>query len=127
MALKAAHECEAGFEVFGGQGLGFVKDDDGVGNIVQLAAAFVFGGEEGFKELYVGGDDQGGIPVFGQKSVGFAVVFLREVAVVLEHAIFSQNLAEDACGLVDDAGVGDDVDDALFAVETGVFQSETEG
>ena len=60
-------KIEAGGEMVGGEGLGFIENDDGAGKVVELAAARGFLMGEGFKELNVGGDNEGSVPVFREK------------------------------------------------------------
>ena len=90
-----------------GQGLRLVQHNHAVGQIVQFPAARGAGGKQAFKQLHIGGDDQGGVPVFGGESVFLRVavgVVGLVVAVVLQHGAVAQRLAENLGGLLDNAG-----------------------
>ena len=118
-----------GAQIGHGQGLRFVKDDDAARNVVQLAAAGRAVGKQGFKELYGGRDDHGGVPIFGcqcfavKARVKFAFRHRKICAgMVLYDVFFTQYPAEHLGGLVDDRGVGDHVDDARFPLRCRVRQ-----
>ena len=117
------------------QHLRFVEDDDGACDAVQLAAARGAVSKEGFEELHGGGHDNRRVPVFRGKAqfvfggliLQFAVI---EGAVVFQHGLlaqFAKGFAELGGVLFDDAGEGDDVDDAAQAVLPGVFQRKRHG
>ena len=101
------------------QRLRLIENHHAVGDVVEFAAAAGFGGVEGFKELYGGRDDDGCIPVFAGKALaeGIGRFGIRigqiHLTVMLHHVLIAQNIPKDLRVLVDDAGVGDDVDDAL--------------
>ena len=120
-----------GQEEIGRQHLRFVKDDDATGDVVQFAAARGAVGKEGFEELHGGSDDDRRVPVFrGAAQFVFAVLVFQFA--VVEGAVVFQNrfvkrgegFAELGGVLFDDAGEGDDVDDAAQVVLPGVFQRE---
>ena len=126
-------DAEAGFEVVDGEALGFVEDDDGVGDVVEFAGAGGFAGVEGFVELDGGGDDDGGVPVFSGEPGGGGLAFFLiggEVGVVFDEGCFAkrgEEVAEDGGVLLDDGGEGDYVDDAPLVVGDRVAEGETEG
>ena len=62
LAQCVQHRTELG----GRQQLGFVEDDDALGNVMQLAAARGACGVERLEELDVGGDDDRRLPVLGR-------------------------------------------------------------
>ncbi len=68
MGTELAQNVEDGFQQRGRERLGFVQDDDAAREAVKLAAAAGFIGEQAFKELHGGGDDDGGVPIFGGKA-----------------------------------------------------------
>src|SRR6185369_14047794 len=73
--------------------LDLVKDDDGVGKLMQSPHPTGSGGEQGFQELHSGSVDDGGIPVFG-KQLALAGVLLRgEVRVMLQYDLSAALLA----------------------------------
>ena len=131
VADQEAQDIEDGLQEFGRQLLGFVEDQHAADESVQLAAAGGAGGEEGFEELHVGGDDERRVPVFAgeARGAGFVGGIAFGLAVVFDDAFAAQrgeDIAEDVGGLLDDAGVGNGVDDAPFAVGEGVIQREAQ-
>ena len=112
-----------------GQLLRLVQHDDAAHQVVQLAAARGFGGKERFEQLHVGGDDQRCVPVLAGQAAAGGFVFFGSVglAVVFDQYLVAQGLehvTEHICCLLDDAGVGDGVDDAALAVGLCVLQSK---
>jgi hypothetical protein len=111
--------------------LHFVEEHDGAGDGVEAATSGGFVREETLEETDVGGDDDGRGPVFGSEAsaanAGFFGVVSRcarlggggDVGVVFEHVILAEvggeEAAEHAGGLLDDASVGNDDDDAAQA------------
>ena len=63
--------------------LRFIEHDDATGQAVQLAAARGFGGEKGFEQLHVGGDDERRIPVFAGKAAACGFVPIRSVSLAV--------------------------------------------
>ena len=130
---QAADGPQAGEEIGEGEHLGFVKDEDAFRQTVVFPAPGGAVGEEGFKKLDVGGDDDGGVPVFRRKPqpllclviVGALVQICR--GVVLQNVFCPQDFSEGICRLLDDAGVGDDIDHPPLSVGRGVLQGEGEG
>ncbi len=97
------------------QRLRLVQDHHASRDVVQLAAAGRPVGEQPLEELHGGGDDHGGVPVLHREAqlvlrLGRRLRVVDEGAVVLEHGLVAERLAEDGGVLLDDAGVGDDVD-----------------
>ncbi len=120
------------------QGLRLVQHHHGVRDVVQLAARGGATGEQALEELHRRGDHDRRIPVlscaaeFGETLLPLVVGVLDparrvpvEACVMLQHAVIRpERLAEDRGGLLDDRGVGDDVDHPVQAVAAGVFQRE---
>ena len=79
--------------------------------------------------MNVGGHDQWRIPVFARKAAAkaFLPVVRIGLAVVFHDLIGTKDAAEDIGRLLDDAGVGDGINDASFAVGLSVLQGEGEG
>ena len=106
----------------------FIEDHNAVGDVVQFATASRFAGKQGLEELHSGRYNNGCIPVFtGQMpTIGFfrTHIFIIDIAVVLQYVLVAQKTAEDCRVLFDDAGVGDDINDPLLAVDYCVFQCE---
>ena len=100
------------------QQLRLVKHDDAADQVVQLAATRGPAGEQTFEQLHVGRDDQRRVPVFaGQTGAGsFLLVVHLDIAMVFDDVFVAEDTAEDAGRLLDDAGVGDGVDNPAFAV-----------
>ena len=130
-------ELGTGGEELFGEFLGFVEDDDAVGDVVEFAATGRLGGVEGLEELDVGGDDDRDVgPVFGELSkgngdfvfllapFGLGVMFEDVVSVAI---LFIKDSREGVSGLLDDGGIGDGVDDFVLAVGDGVFEGEAKG
>ena len=73
-----------------------------------------------------GGNDDGGVPVFGGKAGGCRLVFFLiggKVGVVFDYGILtegSKDLAEDGGVLLNNGGKRNDVDDAVLTVSNGV-------
>ncbi len=110
------------------QQLCLVEHDDAADQVVQLAAARGAAGEQAFQQLHVGGDDQRGIPVFASQAgtSGFLLFVHLDIAVVLDDVLVAENATEDARRLLDDAGVGNGVDDPALAVAHRVPQRESQ-
>lgn len=107
----------------------FIEDNDAAGDVVELAAGGGAAGEERLKELNVGGNDKGGVPVFsgeaGPGGYSFRIVRI-EVTMMFKYGVSAESLAEDISVLLDNGGVGDDVDDALQVVVEGMGEGERE-
>ena len=108
--------------------LRLIKNHNAVGDVVKLAALGRTVGVEGLKELHSGGDDDGGIPVFGGQplkvivAAGFVVIVVGNAAVMLYNVGFSQYVPEYLGVLLNDGGIGNDVNHTFHAVFNGVFQ-----
>ena len=129
MRHQQVQHVQNGLQKRRGQLLRLVQHDDAAHQVVQLAAARGFGGKERFEQLHVGGDDQRCVPVLaGQAAAGgFVFVGCVGLAVVFDQHLVAQGLehvAEHVRSLLDDAGVGDGVDDAALAVGLCVLQSK---
>ena len=129
---EAAEELGTGGEELFGELLGFVEDDDAVGDVVEFTAARGLSGVKGFEELDVGGDDNGdSVPVLGEltERVGnFVFVFAPSgLGVMLEDVVCAEDIGEGLGGLLDDGGIGDGVDDFTLVVGFGVLKGEAEG
>ncbi|OYU99105.1 MAG: hypothetical protein CFE26_26360 [Verrucomicrobiales bacterium VVV1] len=88
-------------------------------------------GEQGFEEADVGGDNNGGVPVFGGEAVVFSLVLRIELGVVFENDVapeffgeLSEDGPKDVGVLFDDAGKGDNEDNAAVADLQRVADSE---
>ena len=111
-----------------GQGLRLVKNHHAVCQIVQLAAPGSFGGVQGLKKLHGRGDDHRRVPVFAGQTAAASIrrfrvaLFVRQfrLAVMLQNVFFSQNFRKDLGVLLDDTGVGNDVNDPLHPVADGM-------
>ena len=71
----------------------FVKNDDGIGDIVKFAATRGLCCVEGFVELNGGGDDDRRVPVFCSETRGFGLSRFgvgREIRVVLNDDVFAK-------------------------------------
>ena len=113
----------------GRQLLRFVQHNDAAHDVVQLAAARGFGGEQGLEQLHVGGDDQRCIPVFASEAAAGSFIFVGRIglAVMLDQHLVAQrfkHVAKHICGLFNDAGVGDGVDHAALAMGLRVIQGK---
>ena len=117
-----------------GQGLGFVKDHDAVGDIVQFAAAGGPVAVEGLEKLHGRGDDHRRIPIF--RCEGFAVKrgidhiaadSVVRAGVVFQDVFVPQDVPECIGGLVDDGSVGDHIDDPGLVVGHGVGERKGQG
>ena len=86
---------------------------------MQLAAARRAVAVQRLKKLHGGGHNDRGVPVFGGKRLavgGFIAVFgcrILRPSVMLQHIFAPQNAGKNLGVLVDDGGVGDDVNHAL--------------
>ncbi len=125
MLRQQVEHVEDGLQEFRRQQLSLVEDDHRVDQVVQFAAARSACGKQRFEELHIGGDDDGRVPVFTGQAAGavFAAGLGFGVAVMLDDRV-TEDGAEDVSRLLDDAGVGNDVDDAAFAMHAGVFERE---
>ena len=108
--------------------LRLIKNHNAVGDVVKLAALGRTVGIQGLKELHGGGDNDGGIPVFGGQplkvivAAGFVVIVVGNAAVMLHNVGISQYVSEYLGILLDDGGIGNDVNHTLHAVFNGVLQ-----
>ena len=124
---------DAGAQIGNGHHLGFIKDNDASGDVVEFAALRGTEGIEGFKKLHGGGHHNGNIPIFSglcQRDIfriRFLLHIIEHIGVVFQHQVLSQNGTEGLCGLFNDRGVGDHIDHAAQAVCFGVCQSKGEG
>ena len=124
----------AGFQVRHRQGLRLVKNHHAVCQMMQLAAAGGFRGVQGLKKLHGRGDDHRRVPVFaGQTAAArlrrFRVArFVGELrlAVVFQNVFFSQNFRKDLGVLLDDAGVGNDVNNPFHPVADGMGKGKSQ-
>ena len=82
---------------------------------MELAAPAAARCEQGLEELDGRGDDKGGVPVLSGKPVAVFLAIRIEVAVVFEDP-FAHRLAKRIRCLLDDAQVGNGIDDAAHPV-----------
>ena len=121
MAGKQVHAAQNRLQKLGRQQLGFIQHHHTIADVVQLPAAAGFRREQGFEKLYVGGDDDRRIPVLGRQSALCIFLIRIQIAVVLDDSL-AENRSKDIGGLLDDAGVRDDVDDPLQAMALCMLQ-----
>ena len=122
----------AGAQIIAGERLRLVENQDAVGKVVQLAAAAGAVGIQRLEKLHGGGYDNRRVPVFtGEKASvlrGRQIVLFHHFVIcggkVGQYVFFAQQVGEGLCGLVDDGGVGDDVDHPVQPVGSGVLQRE---
>ena len=119
MLYQLGNRRHAGAQIGQRQILGLVKDDDTVGKVVQLAAAGGPVGKQRFKKLDRGGDNNRHIPVFRCQHLAifigrraFAQRILR-AGMMLQHVFFPQNAGKNGGVLLDDGGVGNDINHAV--------------
>ena len=92
---------------------------------MELAASAAARCEQRLEELDGRGDDEGGVPVLSGKPVAVFLAIGVEVAVVFEDA-FAHRLAECVRRLLDDAQVGNGIDDAAHPVGASVGEGVLE-
>ena len=74
------------------EALGFIQNDDGVGDVVEFSGAGSLCRKERFVELDGGGDDDGCVPVFGGESGSGGLVFFLlgcEIGVMFDDDVFA--------------------------------------
>ena len=115
--------------MLGRQKLRLIQNHHAVGDVVQLATARWSGGVKRFKELDVGSDDDGRIPVLTGNTAFGGFVFRFEIAVMLDdrrRVDAVEHAAKYVGRLLNDAGVGYDIDDSPLTITFGVMQGKTE-
>ena len=130
---------QAGLEIPERQHLCFVEDDHALGDVVNLAAARGLMRIERLEELHIGGDHDRNIPILrgqlqfdrhvighvtGRVTLSVPELLPVEVSMVLEHILLAEDILENRGVLLDDAGVGDDVNDAMESMSDGVVKRE---
>jgi len=116
-----------------GQGLDFVKNDDGASDVVDAAQVGGAIGKETFEEANGGGDDNGRVPVFGCTTLGgiFIEVFIIAGAdvpgVVFEYGAGTEDIDENLGVLLNDGEVRNDDDHATDETWEGKRACESEG
>jgi hypothetical protein len=88
-------------------------------------------GEQRLEELHSCGHHHGCIPVLHRQlqllaRLGLALRVVYEGAVVLEHGVVAERVPKNLGILLDDARVGDDVDDPVQTVSDHVLERESE-
>ena len=115
------------------QHLGFVKNDDTIGNIVKLAASRGPVRVERFKKLYAGGNNDRSIPVFRGEtqflclSVVVPLLVKADIGMIFQHIFRSHDCAKDLSGLFDDAGIGDNIDHTAQPMLDGMLERKRQG
>ena len=99
----------------------FIQHDHAVRQIVQLAATAGAAGKQRFKQLHIGGHNNRCIPVFRCQTALSILSIGVEIAVMFHHTV-AENVAVNIGGLLNNAGVGNGVNDALLTVLDGMFQ-----
>ena len=116
-----------------GQHLGLIKNNDAVGQIVELPALGGAAGVDGFKQLHRRGHHHRHVPVLRGQS---PACFLRRravreveghIGVVLQHVAVAQNIPEYLGVLLDDGGIGNNVDHPPHPVGHDVAQGKGQG
>ena len=100
---------------FHGNHLCLVKDDDAPRDIVQLSATGSPIREKRLKKLHVRRYDKRRVPVLRRKALTthrFILVVILRLHVMLDDIFFSQNVPEDCRRLLDNAGVGNHINDS---------------
>ena len=112
------------------QHLRLVKNNDALGQIVQLTALGRTVGKERLKELYRRGHHHRHIPVFsrsGQSAVlrpGFILNVVQDTGMMLQYILLPKNIPKDLGVLLDNGGIRDHIDDPAQAVGPGVAQGK---
>ena len=122
----------AGLQQMQRQGLGFVQNHHAAGDVVQFPAARGAVRKQTLEKLHGRGDYDRRIPVFHGDAqfflgLGVARAVVDEGAVMLQDggvAEIRERMAKHLRGLLDDAGVGNHIDDPAQAVRDGVIQRE---
>ena len=125
----------AGSKIFDRQCVHLVKHDHTVRHVVQFAQFTALVGIDALEKLHVGRDHKRRVPILGAlfhdvaylaivavrlqhipRPKPFGDVFIKiEIGVMFEYRQIAQYLAELIRGLLYYGGIGDDVNDALFA------------
>ena len=128
MGSQQVERIEYRLQKFRRQQLRLIQHDHTVDEIMQLAATTGAGGEQRLKQLDIGGHDQRCIPVLCRQTATRSFAVYIKVAMVFHDIIFAEDAAKHISGLLDDAGVGNGVDDAplcvILRVMIGMFQRE---
>ena len=126
---------DTGSQIGEGEHLGLVKDQDALGQVVELPAFGRPAGIKGFKELDCCGDDYRNIPRLhrpGQRSglrTGCIVLLLVELhaGVEFQNVFITQNLPKGLGSLLDNRCVGDHINDSLHPAGFGLRQRKGQG
>ena len=130
MLRQRCHCRHTGPQVAQGQHLRFVENDNAVCKAVELAAFGGTVGVQGIEKPRRRCHHHRHIPVFrcqrptyllGRRAVGEVKL---HAGVVLQHIAAAQNAPKHLRVLLDDGGVGNDIDHPLHAVGCGVTQSK---
>ncbi len=105
--------------------LRLIQNDDAVSEVVQFSTTAWPCGMERFEQLHIGGDDDRRIPVFTCQP-GAGIITVIKITVVLNNRLFPKRLTEHGGVLLDNAGVGNSVNNAFFAVTQGVVERKAE-
>ncbi len=114
------------------QSLDFIEHDHGIGQLVHTPRPARACTKQGFEQLNHGGVNHGGIPILGQHLLAPALLFGRQIAMVLKddptfarrNIIRFENTAYHVGVLIDDRGERDDVNHPIHVPLLGVMQSE---
>ncbi|OQB38629.1 MAG: hypothetical protein BWY09_01281 [Candidatus Hydrogenedentes bacterium ADurb.Bin179] len=91
---------------------------------MKLPATSRFGRVEGFKKLHIGGDYDGRIPIFSGQYGTLRLLFRIQVAVVFNDIFVTENPLQFPCGLLNNTGIGNYIDDSCFAVPYRMLQGK---
>ena len=98
------------------QGLDFVKNQHAAGLWVDMPCAARTTAEPGIEKLHHGGKHNRLIPILGKQLVLPALFFGVEIRMVFQNPIFAEDVAHGLGILVDDGGIGNNVDNAVEIV-----------
>ena len=126
---------DAGTQVGEGEHLGFVKDQDALGQIMELSAFGRLAGIKGSKELDCCGDHHRNIPSLCRSDqridlrIGCIIRLQIEqyAGVRFQNIFIAQDLPKSLGGLLDDRRIGDHINDPLHSVGFGLRQGKGQG
>ena len=130
---QLGHGGKAGDHIRYGKHLRLVEDNHAVRDVVELAGNVRTGWRRGdSKNCTAGCQDNWRIPVFRRQpaAVIFGSVFVRliaDVCVMRDNIFRAENLFEYPLRLLDNAGVGNNVNNAVHAVSQRMLKGEGHG
>ena len=127
---ELGNHTDAGEQIFPRKHLRFIEDENAVCHIVELPASGGFICEEGFKELNICRYDQRLVPVFSGEAARVHLVIFKiilEVVMVLQQVAISNDIAECGRRLLNDRGIGDDIDHTAHLMTDSMLQRKGQG